>query len=363
MQALAQILTVNPPSGTDRRRGGYTMASNYLLDKVIPGIQNPVAKLILVKIERETIGYHKEVAAVSVKDLMDFTSASESTVKRARRELMKSGHLVVVEEGTGHTTTRYRLELHPGKDISSDAHVREPSPASSRDTLNILPVVPEVSDVRETGTRERPSPEDLPEPQSEMIPGETQLHQDIPAIEDSGMNMTPQGVQGDPPFKGLNKEKEKKTNKETETVSQLDQPQGPSEAVQAVCSTLHSLGVSVERSDYAFIQWCCGEHAEEKIMQKLDILRRQLLRGVSFSNPLGWLRCALAGDYQYSTTDTAKIRADELAEQERERFQQESAERQKHYDEVREERADPEAQARIKACQDEFWKRCGEQNE
>ncbi len=363
MQALAEILTVNPLKGTDRPRGGYTMVGNYLLDKVIPGIQNRVAKLILVKVERETVGYHREVAAVSLQVMMDFTGASKSTVKRARRELIKLGYLVVVEEGTGHTTTKYRLELHPGQDISPDAHVRDPSPASSRDTLNILSVVPETSDVCEPGTWEEPSPDKMSEHQPEAIPGETQRHQDIPATEDSGMNMTTQGVQGDPPFKGLNKEKEKKTNKETEAVPQLDQPQGPNEAVQAVCSTLRSFGVSVERSDYAFIQWCCREHEEEKIVHKLDILRRQLLRGVSFSNPLGWLRCALAGDYQYSTTDITKVKAEELAEQGRERSQQKRAERQKHYDEVRTERNDPKAQARIKAYQDEFLKRYGGQDE
>ncbi|KKL25472.1 hypothetical protein LCGC14_2404980, partial [marine sediment metagenome] len=41
----------------------------------------------------------------------------------------------------------------------------------------------------------------------------------------------------------------------------------------------------------------------------------------------------------------------------------ERAERQKHYDEVRTERNDPKAQARIKAYQDEFLKRYGGQDE
>ena len=169
MQALAEILTVHPSRETNRRRGGYTMVSNYLIDKVIPGIQNPVAKLILVKMERETTGYHQDVAAVSLADMMDFTGASESTVKRARKELIESGHLVVVAEGTGHRTTKYRLELHPRKNMSPDAHTREPSPASSRDALNVLPVVPEASDAREPRTFESLSPEGLLEPQSEAI--------------------------------------------------------------------------------------------------------------------------------------------------------------------------------------------------
>lgn len=363
MQALAEILKVHPRE-TDRRRGGYTMASNYLLDNVIPSIQNPVGKLILVKMERETMGYHRDVAAVSLADMMDFTGASESTVKRARKEVIESGHLVVVEEGTGHRTTKYRLELHPEQDMSPDAHTREPSPASSRDALNVLPVVPEASDAREPRTFESLSPEGLLEPQSEAISSGSQCQQDVPVPEPpGGIDMTPQGVQGDPPFKGLKKEKENKTNKETEAVSQLEQPQGPNETVQAVCSTLRSFGVSVEPNDHVFIQWCCTKYGKEKILQKLDILRRQLLRGVSFSNPMGWLRSALTGDYQYSATDTAKAKGVELAKQERERSQRESEEQQKYRDRVEKERDDPEVQARIRAHLDEFSKRSGTRNE
>ena len=283
-------------SGLDLRRGTFTMTSNYLYDEVVPKLNHPVEKLILFLMERKTVGFHRDSARVSVEDMMDFTGASRSTVRRARRELIKAGYLVVLKPGTGLRKTGYTLDFEPERhkgDATEDS-------ASHSEKIIQLPEAPveKVSKVKGV--------------QDESVHAQEESAQDPPeqaepdsAPENADKPNKIKGVQyGHPSLKDLKNtgSLNKKTDKDTEIKNSSATPDTESrkKVVASVCSSLRSFGFKVERHDYAFVSWCCKQYGVQALKEKLRIMKLQLIRGVKLINPFGWLRAALARDFQYS---------------------------------------------------------------
>jgi len=112
---------------------------------------------------------------------------------------------------------------------------------------------------------------------------------------------------------------------------------------------LRYLSIQLGGSDFAFLWWCINTYGAVKVIEKVNIMRCQIRRGIAFTNPLAWLRNALKHDWGYSKDDRAKIEGDKRAKREIERSDRERQAEEKHREAVRAEQDDPEVQARIKA--------------
>ncbi len=73
--------------------------------------------------------------------------------------------------------------------------------------------------------------------------------------------------------------------------------------------------------------WSIKTYGIDAVQQKLDIMKCQRNRGVSFSNPLGWLRSALSRDYEFCRWDTEARKGKERANKASERSKLEQTQR------------------------------------
>lgn len=130
-----------------------------------------------------------------------------------------------------------------------------------------------------------------------------------------------------------------------------------------VCYKLNQWGFKVESRDYGFIGWAIKTYGIEAVEHKLNIMKFQILRGVKFTNPFGWLRMSLTKGYQYSQFDTQRMKAEECARLAAERSRRKLEKWSRHCKLVAAEQEDPEAMARVVAAQAAFWATIGEEND
>lgn len=335
------------------------MTSNYLYDEVVPKLKRPVEKLILFQMERETIGFHRDSALVSLADMIDFTGASRSTVQRARRQLIDSGYLIVLSPGTGLSKTRYKLDFEPGRskgDASEDSgsqKIIEPPEAPVEKVSKIKGVQDEPVHAQDESAQDPPeqaapasAPEDA-EKVNEIKGGQDELSSYEDLKNTGSLN------------KKTNKDREKKENENPAPDTERRETESRKKVVASVCSSLRSFGFKVERSDYAFVGWCCKQYGVEALKEKLRIMKLQIMRGLKLINPFGWLRAALARDYQYSRWDTDRARAEERAQRARESSERRRQDWDRHREQIEAEQNDPAAQARIAQVQAAFWNTVG----
>lgn len=373
----------------------YTKARNYLFDVIIPKVTkfSPVAGLILFLIERETIGFHKDTVRLSIADMINFTNASESSVRRARNYLISEGYVEVIENGTGLNKTHLRFNLFPNGenpvDTPPDSEIIPPPPASVNDIKVISPPDPpplpansedqqarQLESVTDHGDISIDHPPidrmghesasqgpitSLDQPPSnegrEVDPIPPEIPAEIPpdntdrtAENQNQSNENPEKsravVQTSPLERPPLAQDLKKTNTEPPEKS----PDGDlaKETVKIVLCFFGSIGAELEDRDYKFVWWAVKIYGIDAMKKQIDIMRQQSRRGVKFINPIGRLRFGLTKGYERCKTDRDVWKAKEKRERQRQREEEESRQYRAKLDEVRSEMDDPEVQERMK---------------
>lgn len=356
----------------------YTQARNYLFDAIIPEVtadckQGKTAALILFLIERKAAGFHEVSAEVSIPDMEAFSNASRSDVRRARNWLIAEGYIEVISEGSGLETSNLRIVVDPNKrpairekqrdrsqiktirpaskpakiisrpSETSDPTVRlypqtasDKTQKSQKDILNQTPKGEEVPIASVSEAVEPPDPSTAATPETHE--STSRIFQYESALEVSKIK----GVLTDPPSRGSNvlsiPGDKTKTNKER-AAENIEKKA----AAAAVCSFVKSQSVKMEDRDYAFVKWAVNSYGAEVVLQKLHIAEFQAARRVKFPSPLGWLRSALARDYQHAEYDRQVVKARENSRREIERCKREKIEREAERAKNLRERKNPNA--------------------
>ena len=387
----------------------YTKVANVLFDVIFP-LLTAQEKSVIMLVLRETIGRHREIAAISNIEFAEFGHTSMSTAIEAKNSMIRSGLLIQSKKGGGLKRSRYGLapeqfiETHGiNKKIiqfpealtennPSGAPDRQHSAATDTTTSNQQPSLPTL---------------DLDAGQDQSIPrqSETPLvvddHKEIisePETFDTGDHIggggTDSGVnsqlnssgcspadldsletayQGDPeqeeaanpmesscPIYGEPyKDPEETVSKEIKTNIDGDDfvvlPNGEKKkAFGVVCSVFRSLGVNLGRKDFAFIGYCLKTYGADMVMAKLEIAKRQKKRGAMFVNLQGWLRNALRYDWQGSVYDLTMEKLKIKAQKVDERCVRQSEEHDEMVKRFEAEQNDPEAMERIRKLLAEF---------
>ena len=351
------------------RRSKWTMASNFIFDEAIPELtkKSSLAALLMFLVERKTAGYHRLNARISTSEMMSWTHSSESQVKRARRVLLDSGYVEVVEQGTGLKATKYRVVLdregrraakkraqeaqqradkiielpqNPARQSRPDSR-QKPPPSSRKRFLADRDVQspdpqrasqpPDTTSDKSSDTdadREAEAPITTPPeaptttpPQDETTPTQTPPASTAESTPETSRKPNKiKGVHIRPPLDIYGNiytlgNEVTKTNKDDEQREKQERKQ----ATASVCRRLKLLGFEPEPGDYAFIGWCVKVFGAAAVEQKVKIMKFQTGRGVKFSNPFGWLRVALTRNFQYSRWDSEVMKAKERAKRASER--------------------------------------------
>lgn len=386
----------------------YTKTPNIVIDQIFK-LLTDLEKAILLYTIRRTKGFHKDTARISTSQYMRSLNKGRTAVNNARRRLVDKGYLIVVERGTGLKATLYRVCLHP--EIRAQILRRAKKTVDSTNptvTDNPHQVAPTPSRIENEGGKEEvidhlpntPSPPVLHIPlasQEPMSPPPSASQDAPPTSPASSNNVTVADQPGlpqeeidtadplpstpppdpppdqTPPIKQNQASSEKSTpeaakikgdagatppdisvvntgsSEETNTEANVDSPQDKKKAYASVRFVLRCLSISLAGSDYAFLWWCINTYGASVVMEKANIMRCQMRRGITFTNPLAWLRNALKQNWGYSKNDLQKAQGDERAKRDLERSKRERQAEEKHREAVTAEQNDPDVQARIRA--------------
>lgn len=385
----------------------YTKFPNIVIDKIYKEITD-LEKAILSYVIRLTAGFHKDTARISTSQFMRKLNKGRTSVNNARRRLVDKGYLIVVERGTGLNATLYRVCLHP--EIRAQILRRAKKPAQNPNPTvidNPRQAAPTPSGIdSEDGTEEvidhlpnTPLPPALhiplasqepmsppPSASQDAPPTSPPASHDVPvALDQPGSPQIdtadplpptppPDPTPDQPPPASENQASSEKStseaakikgdagltpqdisivytgsSEETNTEANVDSPQDKKKAYASVRFVLRLLSIQLASGDFKFIWWCINTYGASMVMEKANIMRCQMKRGITFSNPLAWLRNALKENWGYSKNDLQKVKGDERAKRDLERSQRERDAWDKHVQSVEAEGDDPEVQARIQA--------------
>ena len=370
----------------------YTKYPNRYNDVIKPNLtdtQRDVCDLVI----RLTWGWHKNSALISNSLFIEKTNKSKQGIIKAKKQLEDLGLLIVVKKGRGSKPNEYRLDLDyddPEKSIKASRirqeersqkmvavskelelalavpeetesipeHLEIPTPHESDisqetqqveievpaydDTSESQPAEPEVSsehDEMEIPTHEEETVEsDSVEPDEDCVPAAEIPDSNTPSSH-AEISHTPE-----PKNPVIAEDSESPTSqlslppyKEYSNIPGIERKQTESDeekkdrkkAAATVCSLLRSWGIELEARDYAFVGWCFKTYGVEIVNEKIQIMKFQRSRSVSFSTPLGWLRKALSGNYQHSRWDSDVAKAKERARRQAERSRIEQIQRER----------------------------------
>lgn len=104
-------------AGVAKKYRGWTKASNYLLDVVIPLVteRNLIAGIVLLKLEREIAGFNRATARISMTDFCIYTNKGRAAVRGAINTLEDMGYIEILHKGDGLDTSEYKIILYPAK--------------------------------------------------------------------------------------------------------------------------------------------------------------------------------------------------------------------------------------------------------
>lgn len=383
----------------------YTKTPNIVIDKIFK-LLTDLEKAILLYTIRRTKGFHKNTARISTSQYMRNLNKGRTSVNNARRRLVAKGYLIVVERGTGLKPTLYRVCLHPeiraqilhrakkpvqrpNPTVTDNPRQAAPAPSpidsegGEETVINGPPSTPLSHALHTPASQEPMSPppsasqdapptspaishnvtvadqpgspqDDTADPPSPTPPPDPSPDQPPPASENqaSSEKSTPKankikGDAGATPL--LNIGSISGASKETNTEANVDSLQDKKKAYASVRFVLRMLSAKLAGADFAFLWWCINTYGAEKVIEKANVMRCQLRRGITFTNPLAWLRNALKYDWGYAKHDREKIEGDKRAKRGIERSDRERQAEEKHREAVTAEQNDPEAQARIRA--------------
>ena len=354
----------------------YTQFPNRYNDTIKPRLTDTQRDICDVVI-RQTSGWHQPSAPISNTEFMRKTRKSRQGIINAKNQLVEQGLLIVLEQGGGSTKNVYMLDLwynNPDRSIKvatlrQEAElldIEKQLPPLEQENIPELVIAPPVN---EPTTFEEPEAviETLPEIKVETPPEiEESPNVDVPVPQvveqvvesENSIPEEPSSEQGIshtefssnpvkievsefltsqlsvPPFKeedlstnlSINIKEEKKQTESSEEEAEAEK-ENRKTATAAVCSLFRSWGEELEPNDYAFIGWSVKTYSVDVVQQKLEIMKRQRNRGVSFSNPMGWLRSALSRDYGFSKWDTEVLKGKERANKVSERAKLEQRQR------------------------------------
>ena len=340
---------------------GWTKARNFLLDVIIPEVNKKSSTdgMILLKMERETMGFHREFAKISITEFCDYAGKGKTAVREAIKRLVKSKYLEIIKKGTGNETSEYRLVLDRRKpkkrkieineiiqlcDNNENAHTEDQSrtlqaaPVTFNDPQRI-PADAKKRQITEMNAKpERHSPRKDARPKSDNHHNPNapahHIHQhDLQA----GRAEKPSKIAGvenlPPPYIEDNKEVLTKTisegknitNKDTEPeVSKPEPREERRKAVRDVCYFLKSRAFRVERQDRAFLTWCINHYGSHAVLSKLSMMKYEMQRGAKIRNPFGWLRSSLSRRFEFCGFDAEVEKAKKRAQAVMERAEMES---------------------------------------
>ncbi|MCK4828263.1 replication protein [bacterium] len=346
----------------------YTQFPNRYNDTIKPRLTDTQRDICDVVI-RQTSGWHQPSAPISNSEFMRKTRKSRQGIINAKNQLVDQGLLIVLEQGGGSTKNVYMLDLwynNPDRSIKV-AMLRQEAellaienqlPPLEQENIPELVIAPPVNEpttfeepeaVIETPPEIEESPNvDIPvpqvveqvvesenstpeEPSSEQGISHTEFSSNPVKIEVSEFLTSQLSV---PPFKeedlstnlSINIKEEKKQTESSEEEAEAEK-ENRKTATATVCSLFRSWGEELEPNDYAFIGWSLKTYGVDAVQQKLDIMKFQRNRGLSFSSPLGWLRSALSRDYGFCSWDTEVLKGTKRADKASERAKLEQRQR------------------------------------
>ncbi len=298
----------------------FTMVPNIYFDRIMP-LLTDTQRIVCDVVIRETIGWHRDSAAISNTKFKVKTGKSEPAIIRAKKALEEIALLVVLQEGGGSQTGEYALDFYyDNPDRSIRASLLEQNELIEEDT----------SETQDNAPRflEAPGVDEDPQPEMDDMDCEVALDPEV----DTEDSFTPNATLV-PSIRDNNNIIIYNKNKHIANTDD-EAKDRRKEATATVCFLLKSWETELEPNDYAFVGWCLKEYGIEAVNEKIQILKFQRNRGVKFSNPLGWLRSALARDYRYSRWDCDVMKAKERAEKESERSKLEQAQREREIREM-----------------------------
>ena len=335
----------------------YTQFPNRYNDFIKPRLTDTQRDICDVVI-RQTSGWHEPSAPISNAEFMRKTGKSKQGIINGKKQLVEKGLLIVIEQGGGSKKNVYMLDLwynNPDKSIKGamlrqEAELLEIAnqfPQAAQENIPELAAAPCISEptiFEEPEVTIETPPEieeiphvDIPEPQvvesenhtPESPPSEQEIsHTELPEnpvkIEISEPLTSQLSV---PPLKECILSINNIIEEEKQTESSEAEKENQKKAAAAVCSLFRSWGTELEPNDYAFVGWSIKNYGIDAVQQKLDIMKCQRNRGVSFSNPLGWLRSALSRDYGFCNWDKEVLKGKERANKAAERSKLEQRQR------------------------------------
>ncbi len=343
----------------------YTKYPNRYNDFIKPRLTDTQRDVCDVVI-RLTSGWHVPSAPISNAEFMRKTGKSKQGIINGKKQLVEKGLLIVMEQGGGSKKNVYMLDLwynNPDRSIK-EAMLREEAelleisnqlPPSEQENISELAAAPSMSkpttfekpevaietppeiEVESTPEIEESPNVDIPEsqvielenhtpeePSSEQGISHTEFPENPVKIE---VSEPPTSQLSVPPLKESILSISNTREEEKQTESSEAEKENRKTATAAVCSLFRSWGTELEPNDYAFVGWSIKNYGIDAVMQKLDIMKCQRNRGVSFSNPLGWLRSALNRDYGFCKWDTEVLKGKERANKASERSKLEQRQR------------------------------------
>ncbi len=312
----------------------YPNRYNDLIKPRLTGTQRDVCDVVI----RMTYGWHRESAVISNTMFKTKTGKSEPAIIRAKKSLEEMGVLVVLKKGGGSKTSQYSLDLY----YDTKDSIKILPTQQEEERLEIEKEQEDIPEVLENEVIDKSEPELEKDPAYEESILAVELDEEQPPEETPEMDLlVDERVDSGPieaecsdtptPNAELVLYKEDLSNnilsKRKQTIDSEDEKAEKKEATAAVCSLLRSWGTELEGKDYAFVGWSLKTYGVEAVQQKIEIMKLQRSRGVTFSNPLGWLRSALSKNYRYSSWDADVTKAKERARRESERSKLEQVQR------------------------------------
>ncbi len=362
----------------------YTQFPNRYNDTIKPRLTDTQRDICDVVI-RQTSGWHQPSAPISNTEFMRKTRKSRQGIINAKNQLVEQGLLIVLEQGGGSTKNVYMLDLWynnsdrsikvatlrqeaelldiekqlppleqenipelviappvnepttfeepeavietpPEIKVETPPEIEVESPPEIEESPSVDVPVPQV--VEQVVESENSTPE---EPSSEQGISHTEFSANPVKIEVSEFSTSTLSV---PPFKeedlssnlSINIKEERKQTESPQAEAEAEK-ENRKTATATVCSLFRSWGEELEPNDYAFVGWSLKTYGVDAVQQKLEIMKRQRNRGVSFSSPLGWLRSALSRDYGFCSWDTEVLKGKERANKASERAKLEQSQR------------------------------------
>lgn len=305
-----------PQGISDLENLSFTKFPNIWLDEIRYELDKTVCDIVEC-VFRHTLGYHKPTAEITTQEFANYARVSLTTMKKAKKEAIACGILVLLRQGGGLTTSEYKINLNYNQDdlgtlpVALVKEERIPEPPAKEEAKILHPPI------------SKPQPPQEPELPKNPKPQKT---------ERTKKQAKSTGTENARPHSRSKKDQDldKKTNKNV--TRDLENPE-EKKKLENVCFLLRKLGFEITDKALAFLKRMAAKFGVEKILEKIRIMRSQIARNIVIKSFQAWLFSAVKHDYQPYVADAKKIEADAAREREIERthleFQKREIERQK----------------------------------